>query len=154
MVPMPSIDIVSDIDIAAAPADIAAVMFDPAREAEWMAAVKTVEIVDAALQPGARVKRTGSVMGQAIAWTSEVEAVHFPHVLSLRIAGGPFTGMLAYNIQRAGGGSRVRIQTRGEIAGGLDFLPASLIEGPMRAALGADLTRLKAIVEKAAVPGA
>lgn len=151
---MPAIDLAAETDIAAAPADIAAVMFDPAREPEWMAAVKTVEIVDPALQPGARVRRTGSVLGREMAWTSEVEAVHFPHMLSLRLAGGPFTGVMSYGIQRAGTGSRVRIQTRGEATGGLAFLPASLIEGPMRAALGADLERLKAIVENAAVPKA
>jgi carbon monoxide dehydrogenase subunit G len=147
---MPTIDLAAETDIAAAPADIAAVMFDPAREPEWITAVKTVEIVDAALQPGARVRRTGSVLGREIAWTSEVEAVHFPHVLSLRIAGGPFTGLLSYNIQRSGNGSRVRIQTRGETAGGLDFLPAAMIESPMRSALTADLGRLKAIVENTA----
>jgi carbon monoxide dehydrogenase subunit G len=151
---MPAIDITADIDIAAAPTDIAAVMFDPAREPEWMAAVKTVEIVDAALQPGARVRRTGSVLGREIAWTSEVDAVHFPHVLSLRIAGGPFTGLLSYNIQRAGGGSRVRLQMRGDAGGGLDFLPASMIEGPLRSAVNADLGRLKTIVENAAAPRA
>jgi carbon monoxide dehydrogenase subunit G len=151
MVTMPTIDLAADIDISAAPADIAAVMFDPAREPEWMSTVKTVEIVDPALQPGARVKRTGSVMGRDIAWTSEVEAVHFPHVLSLRIAGGPFTGLLSYNIQREGGGSRVRIQTRGDVPD-LGFLPLSMIEGPMRSALSANLGRLKAIVEHAAIP--
>jgi Polyketide cyclase / dehydrase and lipid transport len=145
---MPTIDLSADIEIASSPADIAAVMFDPAREPEWMAAVKTVEIVDAALQAGARVRRTGTVMGKDIAWTSQVEAVHFPHVLSLRIAGGPFVGLLSYNIQRSGGGSRVRIQTRGDVPS-LDFIPAAMIELPLQSALDADLARLKAIVETA-----
>ena len=147
---MPTIDLAAETDIAAAPADIAAVMFDPAREPEWMSPVKTVEIVDPALQPGARVKRTGTVMGRDIAWTSEVEAVHFPHVLSLRLSGGPFTGLLSYNIQRAGGGSRVRVQTHGDIPD-LGFLPLAMIEAPLRAALTANLARLKEIIEKAAV---
>lgn len=144
---MPSVDVTADTEIAAAPADVAAVMFDPQREPEWMSAVRKVEVIDAALQPGARVRRTASFMGRDIGWTTEVEAVHFPHLLRLRIADGPFTGVVTYQIQRSGGGSTVRIHNKGETTK-LGFLPSAVIEGSMRSALNADLARLKAIVEK------
>jgi uncharacterized membrane protein len=144
---MTAVNVTAEIEIAAAPADVAAVMFDPQREPEWMSAVKTVEIVDAALQPGARVRRTASFMGKEIAWTTEVEAVHFPHVLKLRIADGPFTGFVSYQIQRGGIGSVARIQNQGETTK-LGFLPAAMVEGPMRKAMAGDLERLKALVEK------
>lgn len=143
---MSSVDVSAEIEIVGAPADVAAVMFDPQREPEWMSAVKTVEILDAALQPGARVRRTASFMGAEVAWTTSVEAVHFPHVLKLRIADGPFTGLVSYQIQRGGIGCVVRIHNQGETTK-LGFLPSSMIEGPMRAALNADLARLKALVE-------
>jgi hypothetical protein len=145
---MSSIDLTVETEIAAAPADVAAVMFDPQREPEWMSAIKQVEIVDAALQPGARVRRTASFMGRDIGWTTEVEAVHFPHVLKLKIADGPFTGTVSYQIQRSAGGSMVRIHNEGRTTM-LGFLPSSLVEAPMRSALTADLARLKALVEKA-----
>ena len=145
---MPSVDVTAETEIAAAPADVAAVMFDPQREPEWMSAVKTVEVIDAALRPGARVRRTASLMGQEIGWTTEVEAVHFPHLLRLRIADGPFTGTVLYQIQRSAGGSLVRVRNEGQTSK-LAFLPSALIEGPMRSAMNADLARLKAIVEKA-----
>jgi uncharacterized protein YndB with AHSA1/START domain len=135
---MSSIDLTVETEIAAAPADVAAVMFDPQREPEWMSAIKQVEIVDAALRPGARVRRTASFMGRAIGWTTEVEAVHFPHVLKLKIAEGPFTGTVSYQIQRSAGGSMVRIHNQGQTTM-LGFLPASLVEAPMRSALTADL---------------
>jgi uncharacterized protein YndB with AHSA1/START domain len=144
---MASIDVTVETEIAAAPADVAAVMFDPQREPEWMSAIKTVEIVDAALQPGARVRRTASFMGRDLGWTTEVEAVHFPHVLKLKIADGPFTGTVSYQIQRSAGGSMVRVHNQGQTTM-LGLLPSSLVEGPMRSALAADLARLKAIVEK------
>jgi uncharacterized membrane protein len=144
---MPSIDVTAQTEIAAAPADVAAVMFDPAREPEWMTVVKTVTVIDPALQPGARVQRTASFMGNEIGWTTEVEAVHFPHVLRLRIADGPFTGTIAYQIQRSANGSTVSIRNQGATSK-LGFLPAAMIETPMRAAMAADLGRLKAIVEK------
>ena len=144
---MPSIDLTVETEIAAAPADVAAVMFDPQREPEWMSAIKSVELLDAALQPGARVKRTASFMGTEIGWTTEVEAVHFPHVLKLKIADGPITGTVSYQIQRSEGGSIVRIHNQGQTTK-FGFVPTSLIEGPMRSALTADLARLKALVEK------
>jgi hypothetical protein len=103
-----------------------------------MSAITTVEIVDAALQPGARVRRKASFMGRDLDWTTEVEAVHFPHVLKLKIADGPFTGTVSYQIQRSAGGSTVRIHNQGETTK-CGFLPASLVEAPMRSALAADL---------------
>jgi len=143
---MASIDLTVETEIAAAPADVAAVMFDPQREPEWMSAIKSVELIDAALEPGARVRRTASFMGNEFSWVTQVEAVHFPHVLTLAIAEGPFTGRIFYNIQRSAAGSTVRIRNQGQ-TDKLGFLPSAVIEPPMKAALIADLGRLKAIVE-------
>jgi uncharacterized protein YndB with AHSA1/START domain len=148
---MSTVDVVVEVDIAAAPADVAAVMFDPEREPEWMKAVTGVEIIDPALAPGARVRRRGSFLGRAIAWTTEVEAVQFPHRLALRIIDGPFVGTVRYEIERAETGSLVRIRNVGQPSK-LGFFPAGLLAAPMRAALTADLRRLKAIVEEATAP--
>ncbi len=144
---MASVNVTAETEIAAAPADVAAIMFDPQREPEWMSAVKRVEILDAALQPGARVRRSATFMGQEIGWTTEVEAVHFPHLLRLRIAEGPFTGTVSYQIQRSAGGSIVRVHNEGQTTK-LGFLPSAIVEGPMRSAMTADLGRLKTLVEK------
>ena len=143
---MSEIDVSVETEIAAAPATIAAVMFDPSREREWIKAVSEVDVIDPALAPGARVVRRGSLLGRAISWATEVEAVHFPHVLTMRVTDGPFVGTVSYNIQRSGTGSRVKIRSVGAAAG-LGFLPSSMITGPMKSAIAADLDRLKAIVE-------
>jgi carbon monoxide dehydrogenase subunit G len=142
-----TIDVVAEIEIAADPADIAAVMFDPARAAEWMSAVTGVDVIDPALVPGARVRHQGSVLDREFTWTTEVEAVHFPHVLALRIADGPLIGTTRFDIQRSAGGSRVRIRNAGEPGSVLSIVPASMISGPLRSAMAADLARLKSIVE-------
>ena len=70
-------------------------MFDPQQDPQWLKVVTSVELLDPALAPGARVKRHGSVMGREFSWHTEVEAVHFPHVLTMKIAEGPFTGHAA-----------------------------------------------------------
>jgi hypothetical protein len=143
---MSAVDVVADIEIAADPADIAAVMFDPGREPEWMKAVQSVELIDPALAPGAKVRHRGSFLGQQISWITEVETVHFPHVLTLRVSEGPFEGTVRYEIQRSGTGSRARVRNVGKPTS-MGFLPAAMIEGPMRSAMAADLARLKALVE-------
>jgi hypothetical protein len=140
------IDVTVEIDVAASPAHIAGVMFDPQRYSEWMKAVQRVEMLDAALAPGSRVRHHGSFMGKDISWTTEVETVHFPHVLVLKIADGPFVGTVRYGIQRSGNGSRVQIHNTGELKG-RSLLPAAMVKGPMTSALRADLERLKALVE-------
>jgi uncharacterized protein YndB with AHSA1/START domain len=141
------IDVTAEVDIAGSPAHIAAVMFDPQRTAEWMQAVERVEVHSAALAPGARVTHHGTFLGQSISWTTEVESVHFPHLLALRITDGPFQGQARFGIQRSGDGSRVQIHNRGELTGLAAMAPAAMVTGPMRAALEGDLGRLKALVE-------
>src|SRR5690606_19474359 len=101
---------------------------------------------DPALERGARVKRVGAFMGQPLEWITEVETVHFPHVLALRVVNGPFTGTLRYDIQRSNGGSRVRIRAAGDITRPV-LAPAALIAEPLRAALAADLDRLRQLIE-------
>jgi uncharacterized membrane protein len=140
------VDVTVEIDIGAAPADVAAVMFDPQREPQWMKAVTGVELIDAALAPGARVRRQASFFGKEIGWTTEVERVHFPHLLILRVTEGPFIGTVRYEIQRSASGSHVTIQNVGQPSG-LGFIPSAVIAAPMRTAMTADLERLKSLVE-------
>lgn len=140
------IDLSAEIDIAASPAAIAAVMFDPQRTAEWMQAVDRVDVHSAALAPGARVTYHGTFMGQTISWTTEVESVHFPHLLTVKVGDGPLVGQTRFNIQRSGDGSRVQVQTRGTLAGLAAFAPASMVAGPLQSALVADLERLKQLI--------
>lgn len=140
------IDVKAEIDIAASPAHVAAVMFDPNRSPEWMDAVKSVEIHDAALQPGARVTHHGAFMGKDFTWTTEVQTVHFPHLLVLTLVDGPLLGTARLGVQRSGDGSRVQIHNTGEL-NGLGFVPEFIVSGPMKAALVADLERLKALIE-------
>lgn len=141
------ISVAAHIDINASPATIAGIMFDPQRAAEWSKTVERVELHDSALQPGARVTHHGSFMGQTISWTTEVETVHFPHVLALRVVDGPLVGTLKFGIQREGEGSRVQVQQRGELKGLAAMVPAAMVTGPLQSALENDLKRLKALVE-------
>lgn len=141
------VDVSAEIEIAAAPTAVAAIMFDPARASEWMAAISAVEVIDPALVRGARVRHRGSVLHYDFEWTTEVEAVHFPHLLALRTSDGPLVGTTRFDIQRSAGGSRVRIRSVGELGAGLSAVPTALVAAPLQSAVAADLERLKALVE-------
>jgi uncharacterized protein YndB with AHSA1/START domain len=145
---MGAIDLAAETDINASPADIAAVMFDPAREPEWVGAISGVEVIDPALAPGARVRHTGSVMGREFVVTTAVDSLHFPHVLALRVSEGQFEGLVRFDIQRSGEGSRVRIRAAGE-SPELGGFKKMLIEGPARSGMAGALKKLKDIVERA-----
>ena len=143
---MPAVNVTAEIEIAAEPTDVASVMFDPGREPEWMSAVKTVDLVDKGIKPGARVRRTGTFVGQDIAWTTAVESFHFPHALTLKVVDGPFPAPCRPPCSDRDGIGCANHESRRDH--GTRFLPASMIEHGMRTMLAADLGRLKAIVEK------
>ncbi|MGH7490605.1 MAG: SRPBCC family protein, partial [bacterium] len=116
--------------IAASPVRVRAVMFDPLQDPTWMAAVRTVEPVSAALAPGARVRRTGRFLGRTLRWTTEVVGLTGDR-LDLRIVDGPMRGTVAYTIEAEGGGARVTIRNVGEAPG---FAPRWLLTWAMRRA--------------------
>jgi carbon monoxide dehydrogenase subunit G len=145
---MGAIDVAAEIEIAADPSDIASVMFDPHREPEWVSSVRRVEVIDPSVGPGARVVHHGQIAGKELTWQTAIASIHFPHVLVLQVAGGPVVGTVRYDIQRSGGGSRVRIRSQGDVAAAWSFLPSSAMAAPLRALMVADLDRLKALVEQ------
>ena len=143
---MSAVNVVAEIAIAAEPTDVAGVMFDPAREPEWIEAVTAVDVIDKAIRPGARVKHAATVKGFAVAWTTTVESFQFPHMLTLRIAEGSFNGTVQYQVGRGGTGSIARVAITGDAALPA-LLPAAMITGKAREALEGYLARLKVIVE-------
>jgi hypothetical protein len=124
-----SFEFSKDILIDGAPADIAGVMFDPARETEWMTALTSSVPQTRGITPGAEVKRTSKVGGSDVAWSTHVETFHFPHILRLTIDRG---GSIRYEVQRYGDGSVARIKAASDV----DLF-------------GFDLEKLKSLVEGA-----
>ena len=87
-------------------------------------------------------------------WTRDARrpAVHFPHLLVLRIEDAPISGTVTYEIQRSGAGSVARVHNQGSTTK-WNFIPSSMVEGPMRKAMSDDLARLKRVVESGVRPG-
>jgi uncharacterized membrane protein len=140
-----SLDVSVSELVAAPPARVRAIMFDPRQDPGWMAAVQSVEPPrDGTMAAGARVRRTGRFLGRTLRWTTEVVSVANDR-LDLNIVDGPMRGTVEYRIDAAGGGARVTIRNVGDAPG---FAPRWLLAYAMRRSLSADLRRLKQMAER------
>jgi hypothetical protein len=140
---MSRLDVAVAMKMAAAPERVAAIMFDAARDPQWMAAVLAVE----RLPDGVRVRRSGRFLGKPISWITKT-LEHGPLYVRLTITEGPFRGDVHYDIAPDGAGSLVTIRNLGE-PGAFRFMPRWLIAAMMRKALRADLDRLRRLAEAA-----
>lgn len=126
----------------ATPAAVAAVMFDPDRDPEWIGGARAVERLSPnPLAPGARTRRLGGFLGRKFSWVTQVEE-HVPErLLRMRFVEGPMSGEVSYRIEPIEGGSRVSIRNRG---GSSFALPG--MSWMLRRSVAKDLDRLAGLV--------
>jgi uncharacterized protein YndB with AHSA1/START domain len=126
-----------------APATVAAIMFDPGRDPEWIGGAHSVD--EQSRDPtalGARVTRHGGFMGRTFSWQTEVEAFEPDRLLRMRFISGPMKGGdVSYRIEPDGNGSRVSIRNTGP--------GPQLMSWFVKRAVGKDLDRLALMIAKA-----
>src|SRR3982751_562210 len=126
--------------IAASPAQVAAVMFDPSRDPEWIGGAKSVDPPTGdPTAKGARTTRHGGFMGRKFSWQTEVAAYEPERLLDMRFVAGPMKGgSVTYRIEPQGNGSRVSIRNTG---------PGPQVMGWfVKRSVGKDLDRLAKLV--------
>jgi|GEM_PF-1846261 Polyketide cyclase / dehydrase and lipid transport. len=127
---------------------VAAVMFDPALDQSWMKALSAVDVIDRPVAIGARVRRHAKFMGKDISWITVVQEYEPGRLLELRIAEGPFVGVVTYEIEPAGASSIVRIRNVGA-PGQFAWMPGFLIRRARQSSLAKDLEHLEAAATSA-----
>jgi hypothetical protein len=141
------VDVTVSQAISAAPERVAAVLFDPTRDAEWIGGAKKAEVLTAGVPYGVghRVRRTGGFLGRTFSWVTEITDYEPSRITRMKHIAGPFKGGVDYAISPdAGGGSVVTIRNYGAASFSLPFMAAM-----MRMSVAGDLRRLKRIVENA-----
>jgi uncharacterized protein YndB with AHSA1/START domain len=136
------IDVTAVRTIVAKPGQVAAVMFDPGRDPEWIGGARSVDPPKGdATKVGTRVTRHGGFMGRKFSWTTEVQGSEPDHLLHLAFVEGPMKGgTVTYRIEPDGSSSRASIRNTG---------PGPRIMGWfVRRSVGKDLDRLARIVER------
>jgi len=128
--------------IEASPGSVAAVMFDPRRDPEWIGGAKSVDPPQGdPTKVGARTTRHGGFMGKKFSWQTEVEGFEPDRLLRMRFVEGPMKGGdVTYRIEPDGSGSRVSIGNTGP--------GPQLMAWFVRRSVGKDLERLARLVER------
>ena len=86
-------DVTATRKISASPARVAAIMFDPTRDPEWIGGAKSVDPPTG--NPtviGARTTRHGGFMGRKFSWQTEVVEFEPNSLLDMRFVAGPMKG--------------------------------------------------------------
>jgi uncharacterized protein YndB with AHSA1/START domain len=137
------VDVTAFREIAAKPAVVSAVMFDPRRDPEWIGGAKSVD--SPAGDPtkiGARVTRHGEFLGKRFSWQTEVAGFEAGHLLHMNFIAGPMKGgTVTYRIEPDSRGSLVSIRNTGP---GPRFMSWFV-----KRSVSDDLDRLAKLVERA-----
>jgi len=140
------VDVSVTRSMAAQPQEVAAIMFDAAREPEWMRAVAAAGWHDPEIRLGAKAWQRGRFLGKDIRWTTEVTGYAPNSSLAMRIDGGPFRGTVTYTVTAVAAGSDVTVRNEG-VPTAFPWVPTRLIAAAMRTAMAKDLDRLASLVE-------
>lgn len=99
--------------IHAAPEEVARVMFDPEREAEWMASGAPAEpLTPGPLQVGSRIQHTAGVHGWPVSFITEVKAIEPDRRLEMEVVGSGRHGSIVYQVVPTAGGSIATMHVR------------------------------------------
>lgn len=145
-----AIDVTARIEIAAPPATVAAVQFDPSRDPEWIGGVDRVELVtEPPIRQGSKVRRIGGFMGRPITWLMDVTAFEAARHVGMHALEAPFPMDVDYHLEPVDGERRTlaSVRIRGDGAGVYGAMPGPLMGWLVRRSVQGDLRRLKRIVE-------
>jgi hypothetical protein len=143
------VDVVSEISIARARADVAAHACDPDNATEWYENIKSVEWSSPRpLAVGSRIAFVATFLGRRLEYTYEVREMVPGERFVMSTSEGPFPMETTYTFEDAAdGATRMTLRNRGEPAGFAKFA-APIMARAIRRANGQDLRRLKALLER------
>ncbi|MEO7728972.1 MAG: SRPBCC family protein [Burkholderiales bacterium] len=146
-----SVDIVSDITIARPRNEVAVFAADPANAPAWYVNIKSVEWKSPPpMRVGSKVAFVAHFLGKTLAYTYEITQLIPGERLVMRTAEGPFPMETTYTWESMPeNGTRMTLRNRGTPAG-FSRIVAPFMAIAMRRANRNDLSRLKALLERAA----
>jgi hypothetical protein len=128
--------------IHASPADVAAIMFDPALEKEWITNATKIEVqTSGPIGVGARISREGGFMGRTYTWVWEVTAFDPGRLMEMTFVEGPTQGAVTFEVSPTAGGSIAMIHVQSK-----QNLPQPITNWFAKHDVVADLARLARLV--------
>ena len=140
------IDVRVEARIARPPDDVAAYMFDPQHDPDWITGIERVDPPAAAVGVGTETHRLARFMGRRIDYVLQVTE-HVPgRLLVMESVRAPFPMGVTYGVEPDGSGSRVSLRVTGGY-GLLMRLAEPLMSRQIRRNLESDLRHLRARLE-------
>ena len=134
-------DVRVDAHVARSPDDVAAYMFDPHHDPDWITGIERVDPPTAPVAVGTETHRVARFMGRRIDYVLRV-VEHIPgSLLVMESVKAPFPMGVTYGIEPEGAGSRVQLR----ITGGYGLvmrLARPIMSRQIKRSLESDLRRL------------
>jgi hypothetical protein len=142
------VDVTTAIEIRRPRAEVAAFAANPDNATAWYKNIASVEWETAPpVAVGARIRFSARFLGRILIYTYEVRELDPANFFVMATSEGPFRMETVYAWEdTADGGTKMTLRNRGEPAG-FAALTAPSLARAMRRANGADLRRLKALLE-------
>jgi uncharacterized protein YndB with AHSA1/START domain len=146
-----SVDVLTEIEIARPPEEVAAFAADPVNATRWYENIEGVEPKYAGPPAvGSRAAFTARFLGRSLTYTYEIRELEAGRRLVMSTDEGPFPMETTYTwAETAAGGTLMTLRNRGEPSG-FAGVAAPLLERAMRRANRKDLARLKELLEAGA----
>jgi hypothetical protein len=139
-------DVRVEANVARSPEDVAAYMFDPSHDPEWITGIEHVDPPAAPVGVGTETHRLAKFMGRRIDYVLRVKE-HVPdRLLVMESVKAPFPMGVTYGIEPERSGSRVSLRVTGGY-GLLMRLAQPLVSRQIRRSLQADLRHLRGRLE-------
>jgi uncharacterized membrane protein len=145
---MSHVDVETEVVIDRPRTEVAAFASDLGNTTRWYSNIKSVEWrTPPPARAGSRLAFVARFLGRTLSYVYEVREVVPGERFVMSTADGPFAMETTYAWQdEPGGGTRMRLQNRGEPSG-FSAVAAPLMVAAMRRANRQDLARLKALLE-------
>jgi hypothetical protein len=141
-------DVRAEALVATSPEGVAAYMFDPHHDPEWITGIEHVDPPAGPVGVGTETHRLARFMGRRIDYVLRV-IEHVPNrLLVMESVRAPFPMGVTYRVDPDGSGSRVSLRVTGGY-GLLMRLAQPIVSGQIRRSLEADLRHLRGRLEAA-----
>lgn len=140
------LDVRVDAHVARSPDDVAAYMFDPRHDTEWITGIVRVDPPAGSLRVGTEIHRLAKFMGRQIDYVLRVVEYVPDRVVAMESVRAPFPMGVTYSVEPDASGSRVGLRVTGGY-GLIMRLAQPLVSRQIRRSLEADLGRLRGRLE-------
>jgi hypothetical protein len=143
------IDVLSEIEIGRPRAEVAEYVGDPANAPGWYKNIKSAKFeTPGPAAVGSRIRFVAGFLGRTLEYTYEIQLLDPGRRFVMSTAQGPFPMETTYTWEDAGeGATRMTLRNRGEPSG-FARVSSPLLAGAVKRANGADLIRLKNLLER------